>query len=46
MNRFAHFHAEANGFKVHFIYERGVGDHPSGVGTIGVATLSLTLGVT
>ena len=28
MNRFAHFRAELNGFNVHFIHERGVGDRP------------------
>jgi hypothetical protein len=28
MNRFAHFRAEVNGSNVHFIHERGIGDHP------------------
>src|SRR5215467_6667706 len=27
MNRFAHFRANVNGFGVHFIHERGTGDH-------------------
>ena len=28
MNRFAHFRADVNGVNVHFIHERGIGDHP------------------
>src|SRR5262245_47944974 len=28
MSRFAHFRADVNGFGVHFIHERGSGDHP------------------
>jgi len=28
MNRFAHFRVEVDGFGVHFIHERGKGDHP------------------
>src|SRR5262245_27246532 len=28
MNRLAHYRAEVNGVAVHFIHERGVGDHP------------------